>query len=56
MTDIQDSILQLNFNQMLPKIISDKVLAQIGSNRDEKEKGIGEGKHNGKRLPSGNLI
>jgi len=52
--DIQDTLLRLNFNQMLPKIISDKVLAQFGSNKDEKNKGLGQGKNNGKHLPSGN--
>jgi len=38
MSDMQDSILRLNFNQMLPKLISDKVLVLINANKDEKEK------------------
>jgi hypothetical protein len=54
MSDIQDSILRLNFTQMLPKVISYKVLAQIGPLKDERDKEFGQGKYNGKRLPGGN--
>jgi hypothetical protein len=50
MTDIQDSILRLNFNQMLPKSINDKVLSQQ-ENKDGKFNG--GGKHNGKKVPGG---
>jgi len=54
MTDIQDSIIRLNFNQMLPKIVSNRVLAQNRLNNDVKYKGLGKGKHIGKRIPKGN--
>jgi hypothetical protein len=51
MQDIQNSILGLSFNQMLPKTISDKVLAQLTPPRDDKNKGNGQGKFNGKKFP-----
>jgi hypothetical protein len=50
MSDIQDSILRLNFSQMLPKSISDKVQLMMNVNKDDRDKGNGLGK-NGKRLP-----
>ncbi len=53
MSDMQDSILRLNFNQMLPKLISDKVLVLINANKDEKEKGSGLGE-NSKQFPGAN--
>lgn len=48
MTDTQDSILRLNFSQMLPKAISDKVQIQLGPGKEEKEKGMGHGRQIGK--------
>jgi len=53
MQDIQNSILGLSFNQMLPKTISDKVLAQLTPPKDDKDKGNGQGKFNGKKFPGG---
>jgi hypothetical protein len=44
MTDTQDSILQLNFNQMLPKSINDKILSQIDQNKEGKINGGGNTK------------
>jgi hypothetical protein len=54
MTDTQDLILRLNFSQMLPNTISDKVMTQLGLGKDEKGKGLGQGKQLGKCLPAGN--
>ncbi len=39
MTDIQDSILRLNFNQMLPKSINGKILFQVKQNKESKFNG-----------------
>jgi hypothetical protein len=52
MTDIQDSILRLNFNQMLPKSINDKILLQLENYKEGKVNG--GSKHQGKKFPSGN--
>ncbi len=51
MNDIQESILRLNFNQMLPKSINDKILLQTDQNKDGKI--FGGRKHLGKKLPGG---
>ncbi len=51
MTDTHDSILQLNFNQQLPKSINDKILSQLEQNKDGKFNG--GGKQYGKKGPSG---
>ncbi len=53
MTDTQDSILRLNFNQMLPKSINDKILAQINQNKEGKING--GGKYQGKKVQGGNF-
>lgn len=53
MSDIQESILRLNFNQMLPKSISEKVLLIINMSKDDKDKGNGLGK-NDKWFPGAN--
>jgi hypothetical protein len=53
MTDTQDSILRLNFNQMLPKSINDKILAQIDQNKEGKING--GGKYQGKKVQGGNF-
>jgi len=53
-SDIQESILSLNFSQMLPKSISDKVLAQLGNNKDDKDKGGAGGGRHGKRFLGAN--
>jgi hypothetical protein len=50
-SDIQDSIFSLNFSQMLPRSISDKVLSILGNNKDEKDKGGQGGGRNEKRFP-----
>jgi len=47
MSAVQESILSLNFTQWLPKSISDKVLLQLGSGKDDKG---GNGK-NGEKFP-----
>jgi hypothetical protein len=47
MTDTQDSILRLNFNQMLPKSINDKILLQVEQNKEGKFNG--GNKHQGKK-------
>lgn len=51
MSDIQDSILCLNFTQMLPKTILDKISSQE-NNEDGKPK-IAEGKDPGKNGQGG---
>jgi hypothetical protein len=51
-TDIQDSILRLNFNQMLPKSINDKILLQLENYKEGKVNG--GSKHQGKKFSSGN--
>jgi len=53
-SDIQVSILSLNFSQMPPKSISDKVFAQLGNNKDDKDKGGAGGGRHGKRFPGAN--
>ena len=50
-SDIQDSIFSLNFSQMLPRSISNKVLSILGNNKDEKDKGGQGGGRNEKRFP-----
>jgi hypothetical protein len=47
MTDIQNSFLRLNFNQMLPKSINDKIQSYQDQNKDEKFNN--GGKHPGKK-------
>jgi hypothetical protein len=53
MTDVQDSILRLNFTQMLPKSISDKISFQLEHNKDGHNNG-GK-KHNGNKVPGGEI-
>lgn len=53
MSDIQESILGLQFNQMLPKSIADKVLTLLNPTKDDKDKGLGPGK-GGKKFPGAN--
>jgi len=52
MSDVQQSIIDLDFSQMLPKSISDKVLNAINA-KDDKEKPGGGGKLV-KKIPGGN--
>jgi hypothetical protein len=49
LSHIQESILNLNFTQNIPKAISDKVLAQLGSGKDDKLQGLG--RLGGKKIP-----
>jgi hypothetical protein len=51
MSDIHDSILSLQFNQMLPKLIADKVQAAMNTNKEDKGSGFPKG---GKKLPGAN--
>jgi len=54
MGDVQQSIVDLDFLQMLPKSISDKVSNLLNSHKDEKDKNPGGGR-NGKKIPGGKL-
>jgi hypothetical protein len=54
MEDVQQSIVDLDFLQMLPKSISDKVSNLLNSHKDEKDKNPGGGR-NGKKIPGGKL-
>jgi hypothetical protein len=49
-SDVQESILDLNFTQILPKSIQDKVSLLLSANKDDKDKGNGLGR-NGRRFP-----
>ncbi len=52
-SDVQESILDLNFSQILPKSIQDKISLLLNANKDDKDKGNGLGQ-NGRRFPGTN--